>query len=61
MEYNPRPPALLCPCGQALLLHPTDIIEDDTGEHRGAVWQAQCRCNRSYTIEVANDPDYPDD
>jgi hypothetical protein len=36
-----------------------DCIDGDTGEYAGAIWQTGCRCGRSWTVEVAMDPEYP--
>lgn len=58
MDYAPKLPALTCPCGEAQEL---DAIDFDTGDYRGRIWQAGCACGRSWTIEVADDPDYPTD
>jgi hypothetical protein len=57
MGYNPAPPVLNCPCGAKPEL---DSIDDDTHDYRGRIWQAGCTCGRSWTVEVADDPDYPE-
>lgn len=59
MAYRPLPPSLSCPCGASLWLRQWDLIDHDTGEYRGAIWQTRCSCGRCYTIEVAEDPNYP--
>ena len=58
MEYIPRLPTLDCPCGAGQDL---DAIDLDTGDYRGRIWQSACSCGRSWTVEVADDPDYPAD
>lgn len=50
-----RMPEIGCPCGRSLKLA---IIEEDTHDYEGRIWQAGCRCGRSWTVEVANAPDY---
>lgn len=56
MEYQPRLPTFVCPCGVDQEL---DAIDFDT-DCRGRIWQSLCSCGRSWTVEVADDPDYPD-
>lgn len=58
MEYQPALPQVTCPCGVEQEL---EAIDFDTGEYRGRIWQSGCSCGRSWTVEVADDPDYPDD
>lgn len=59
MAYRPVPSALGCSCGRTLKFTARNLIETDTGAYRGAIWQRKCVCGRSYTVEVADDPDYP--
>ncbi len=37
------------------------LVEPDTASYRGAIWQAVCACGRALTVEVADDPDYPEE
>lgn len=57
VEYQPQLPTLKCPCGVEQEL---DAIEFDPVGYRGRIWQALCSCGRSWTVEVADDPDYPE-
>ena len=59
MQYNPQGPKLSCPCGIERRIDDDLCIEDNTGDYLGAIWQMTCPCGRSWTVEVANDPDYP--
>ena len=51
-----RIPRLGCPCGNWQALQ---LIDPDTRSYRGAIWQSLCPCGRSWTVEVADDPDHP--
>jgi hypothetical protein len=42
-----------CACGKSVDL---EVIDADTS-YDGMIWQGQCECRRSFTLEVANDPD----
>lgn len=59
MDYVPKIPRMACPCGIRIALDQGDLIDPDTGEYEGAIWQHECDCGRSYTLEIAFDPSYP--
>jgi hypothetical protein len=58
MTYVPVSPTIACACGNLLIVGKAHLIEPDTGDYQGAIWQFECTCGRAYTVEVANDPNY---
>jgi hypothetical protein len=43
-----------CVCGRAS----PELTFLETTDLSGGIWQGACDCGRSFTLEVANDPDF---